>query len=537
MYKVIIVDDETSVRERLFNLINKIKNSFEVVGVFENGYDALINGVSLNPDLIITDIKMPYINGIELIKLFKLELPFIQSVIISGYDSFDFAKQAISLGVIAYITKPITLEELNATMEKAKVEIDNKLLLNKDIKQLEENNDKALALIRDNDLSRLLTLHKIPSSFKDKLFQDKLNLDYKYLILGIFDNDEEVDKITFEDNEKVTFFLANYIKSELNDAKFEYIIFKNSFEYNIFLLSNDSFDKEDIESRFSRIIIKMKKATNISLSVGFSDVGGGINSETSFKRLYIHASRALEYRTIIGLNLVLFYDDIDKNQISTSKIDENEFKTIVYEILYGKVSKAKNDIHRLLNNITLEQFKSTYFLILNNLLDSLLKSCINLNLLFNDFMPNVEMIQKLINLKTLDSVIKYFDDLVDAIDKVNKQSIQSGVDNSFNKIKNFIEKNYKNSLLSLEDVANELGYSVSYISAILKKNNTSFTKYLTGVRMEKAKTLLANKDNKLIMISSEVGYEDPYYFSHCFKKYTGISPLEYRTNEKKESFN
>lgn len=71
---------------------------------------------------------MPYINGIELIKLFKLELPFIQSVIISGYDSFDFAKQAISLGVIAYITKPITLEELNATMEKAKVEIDNKLL-------------------------------------------------------------------------------------------------------------------------------------------------------------------------------------------------------------------------------------------------------------------------------------------------------------------------------------------------------------------------------------------------------------------------
>ena len=148
---------------------------------------------------------MPYINGIELIKLFKLELPFIQSVIISGYDSFDFAKQAISLGVIAYITKSITLEELNATMEKAKVEIDNKFLLNKDIKQFEENNDKALALIRDNDLSRLLTLHKIPSSFKDKLFQDKLNLDYKYLILGIFDNDEEVDKITFEDNEKVIF--------------------------------------------------------------------------------------------------------------------------------------------------------------------------------------------------------------------------------------------------------------------------------------------------------------------------------------------
>lgn len=137
------------------------------------------------------------------------------------------------------------------------------------------------------------------------------------------------------------------------------------------------------------------------------------------------------------------------------------------------------------------------------------------------------------NLKSNDGLLNYINKLVDEINKINQGSRQSGVDNSFNRIKDFIESNYKNSFLSLDDVANELGYSVSYTSAILKKNNTSFTKYLTSVRLEKAKILLANPDNKLLIIANEVGYEDPYYFSHCFKKYTGISPLEYRTNEKK----
>lgn len=537
MYKVIIVDDETSVRERLLSLINRIKGSFEVIGVYENGYDALENGIPLNPDLIITDIKMPYVNGIELIKRAKLELPFVQSIIISGFDSFDYAKQAISLGVIGYISKPITFEELNETIEKAKVEIDNKLLLNTNVKDYQTNNDEAMRLIKDSDLCKLITLKTAPNVFKEKLVQDQIDLDYKNIILGVFNNDEESEKITFEDNELISYYLENYLRDELKEASFNYIVFRNASDYNIFLLSNTHFDIEDIEARFSRIIIKIKKATKISLSIGFSDIGEGINSDTSFRKLYRHACRVLEYRTIIGSNIVLFYDDVDKGQSSTGKIDDNEFKAISYEIVYGKIDNAKDKIHQILNNITLDSFKSTYFFILNNLLDCLLKSCVNLKMLFNDYMPNVELIQKMVSLKTIDAVINFFDNVVDAIDRINKVSRQTGVDNSFSQIKNFIENNYKNSLLSLEDVANELGFSVSYISAILKKNDVSFTKYLTKVRMEKAKVLLANEDYKIIMVANEVGYEDPYYFSHCFKKYTGISPLEYRNNEKKESFN
>ena len=91
-----------------------------MVGCFENGFDALENGISLSPDILITDIRMPYIDGIDLIKHFKREFPLLQSIIVSGYDSFDYAKEAISLGVVGYLTKPIFKDEFIATLNKAK---------------------------------------------------------------------------------------------------------------------------------------------------------------------------------------------------------------------------------------------------------------------------------------------------------------------------------------------------------------------------------------------------------------------------------
>ena len=165
-------------------------------------------------------------------------------------------------------------------------------------------------------------------------------------------------------------------------------------------------------------------------------------------------------------------------------------------------------------------------------MDAVLKSCVPLPTLFNSYMSHIDIVEKLFNNKTLDQTLQFFDELVDKIDEINKNSRLGGIENTYLQIKNYISSNYKNSLLGLEDVAKELGYSVSYISAILKKNNTSFTKSLTKERMEQAKILLMNPENKLVTIAAEVGYEDPYYFSHCFKKYFGVAPQDYRKNEK-----
>lgn len=157
MYRVIIADDESAVRERLLSLVSKLNKDFEVVGSFENGYDTLEALETLQPDLLITDIKMPYIDGIELIKQAKLELPLLQTIIISGYDSFDYAKQAIDLKVVGYISKPISFEELKEAMYKVKNEIDKELSIDKNIIDLQEQAKTNLSFIQEDDLCKLLS--------------------------------------------------------------------------------------------------------------------------------------------------------------------------------------------------------------------------------------------------------------------------------------------------------------------------------------------------------------------------------------------
>ena len=527
MYKVIIVDDEDAVRERLYQQLLSLNGDFEIVGQFQNGFDALLSGVSLAPDLLITDIKMPYIDGIDLIKRMKLELPLLQTIIISGFDSFDYAKQAISLGVIGYITKPITIDELSETLKKAKEELDKRNTIDNDLEELKRKADSGLKLMQNSDLSKLITLKDIPENFQEKLVADGIDLKYKYTILAAIDFDDELNQISYSKMELVTLYLEKYIQDELVNTNIRYILFDNSSEFGLFLLSNEKFEKEKLQEILVRILAKIKRGCETEMSIGLSEVKEDVEQK-SYRELFRHALRTLEYRTVIGSNIVIFFDDINKNKITSGKVDENEFKTITYEVLYGEISKAKERITRLLNTINTDNFKETYLFILNNLIDSLLKACVSLQSLFESYMTYDEIAVKAYSIKSNEQLIDFINMLVDKIDKINKESRQRGVEASFRQIISFIENNYKNSMLSLEDVAKELNYSVSYISAILKKNKTSFTKYLTDVRMEKAKYLLKNTEEKILSIANEVGYDDPYYFSHCFKKNSGMSPAEYR---------
>ena len=533
MYKVIIVDDEDAVRERLYQQLLSLNGDFEIVGQFQNGFDALLSGVSLAPDLLITDIKMPYIDGIDLIKRMKLELPLLQTIIISGFDSFDYAKQAISLGVIGYITKPITIDELSETLKKAKEELDKRNTIDNDLEELKRKADSGLKLMQNSDLSKLITLKDIPENFQEKLVADGIDLKYKYTILAAIDFDDELNQISYSKMELVTLYLEKYIQDELVNTNIRYILFDNSSEFGLFLLSNEKFEKEKLQEILVRILAKIKRGCETEMSIGLSEVKEDVEQK-SYRELFRHALRTLEYRTVIGSNIVIFFDDINKNKTTSGKVDENEFKTITYEVLYGEISKAKERITRLLNTINTDNFKETYLFILNNLVDSLLKACVSLQSLFETYLTYDEIAVKAYSIKSNEQLIDFINMLVDKIDKINKESRQSGVEASFRQIISFIENNYKNSMLSLEDVAKELNYSVSYISAILKKNKTSFTKYLTDVRMEKAKYLLKNTEEKILSIANEVGYDDPYYFSHCFKKNSGMSPAEYRKKWRKE---
>ena len=154
-YKLVIVEDEHDVRQRLVGLIEKSGYGFEIAAQYETGIDAYDGIISDNPDLILTDIKIPYINGIELSKMVREIYPLVKIIIITGYSEFDYAKEAANLGVLGFISKPITQENINELLEKAETSLNEEFLTGANLNRLSNFYQESLPIIRESELNCL----------------------------------------------------------------------------------------------------------------------------------------------------------------------------------------------------------------------------------------------------------------------------------------------------------------------------------------------------------------------------------------------
>ncbi len=528
MVKVIIVDDEESVRIRIRRMMEKFQDDFKVLDCFSNGFDALESGIALEPDIIITDIRMPYVSGIELIKQAKLENPLIKSIIISGYDSFDYAKEAIALGTVGYLTKPVEEAELHDALYKAKKEIEDQASLLEAKAMAEKQMASQKKFIQSEDFEKLITLKTIPENFSHKLTEDGIDLSYPHQCLLVIDTD--ADDIDYE-NQDLLYPILENLMEELFLPYVRYPFYADG-KLSVLLEGNDPFVDESFFSKLNELLFKARKASGLSLSFGISEPAEG--KEINYRKIYRHARRALEYRTVLGKGMILYFPDLEKQQSGNSvgKVDENEYKKITYLLSYGKNEDLKDQITHLIENISKPEFKESYYYILSNILDSILKASLSLGELYQSYESQVELTRLCYSLKSKEATIAFFFDLADKVGEINRKKKMDGMLTSFERIRKFIDMNYSDNNLGIEDVADELCFSVSYITAILKKNGTSFTRLLTDRRMNEAKILLSSGEERIINIAKKVGYSDPYYFSHCFKKYTGESPDEFRKKEK-----
>jgi hypothetical protein len=157
------------------------------------------------------------------------------------------------------------------------------------------------------------------------------------------------------------------------DGYVDYYSFEDSESTVVLLCTDKKINKDEIIDKLNEVIAKIKKTCDVSVSVGVSEINKG---DISYRRLYRHARRCLEYRTVVGSNIVLFFDDLEAHNSTIKaigKVDENEYKAISYDILYGKKEDAKNKIHNLVNTISTKEYSESYYFILNNLLDTILE--------------------------------------------------------------------------------------------------------------------------------------------------------------------
>lgn len=530
LYKVMLVDDEEEVREAMKRRIDWESIGFTVVASAENGEDALDKAEIYEPDVVLTDIQMPFMDGLTMLKNLKNIIPDIRSVILSGYDEFEYAKEAIKLEAEEYILKPIDSEELKKVFERIKARLDEQVSNNKDYEKLRQYYDQSIDMFRQQVLIGLLEGRQAETDLK--LFQEKysFSVESAFYCVGVFALDDPEDN-----TEKLNKTMMTISLKQIVEERFEGKIKILAINYldTIVVLARLKSTAEGIEfeKEMDRICKIAGKLFGVNVVAGLGRIYGNADGiHTSF----LEAKDASYYRMFMDSNQALCITDVEPLVNIDDYVEESQIRHIMRELKVGTKESIETEVRdfigRLKNkSISLKQlyFFYTEFLVeLSKLIrghriEDLEKSILNIN-----------AGEEMAGFSSLDSLGDRILELcLPVYEKLNSQQ-KDNTRKLAEDAKQYISDHYKEAGLSVEDICLHLGVGASYFSSVFKKNTgVSFVTYLTQVRMNEAKRLLDTTDEKSYVISGMVGYDEPNYFSYVFKKQFGVSPSKYRQKD------
>ncbi len=536
LYKVIIADDEEELRNGIIRKIDWYGNGFEVVGSAENGQEAYDLCKKYHPDLVITDIKMPFMTGLELGEKLYDTMPHTKVVIFSGFDDFEYAQKAIKINAYEYILKPIDSLKLTELLKKIKEQLDAELFEKRNIEVLRENYKRSLPILQQQFLTRLIEGRVAKEKVMDLAIQYDLELWSNFWVVSVVhaefnsDNNNE-DVMAFKnDMELVPLSLQSIVDENL----------KNSCDFKSFLYNEEVviIGKLKNENQIMEFVNQMNKICRtakyfIGLSVS-AGVGAVCDTITGIKTSYNGAKTALDYRVIMS-DKAIYIGDMEPDFSKQLQFDEEESRALMNAIKLEGSESIKSivlDIVKKFKDSRVQ--KSQYQIYLTELLSDLFKIVRSYNLdskeIFGDQFKGYFDIS---DFESLEEMGSFIFEICYKISLMIKRERMDSAKLLAEKTKAFIKEHYMESDISVESLCNYLHVSPAYFSTIFKKETgVNFITYLTDVRMEEAIKLLNTTDDKTYIISSKVGYTEPNYFSYVFKKHFGVSPSKYRNTSK-----
>lgn len=547
MVKVYLVEDEIIIRQSIKNSIDWEKEGYEFVGDASDGELALPVILKEKPDILITDIRMPFMDGLELSRMVKAELPDIKIVILSGYDDFEYAKQAIKIGVAEYLLKPVSsavlLEHLSEIAEKVRDEREDLALKKVYYQEMQENEE----LIKMKFLGELISgkLSLADAMEKGKRFHMNLSGPFYRIILFKFIQEDHVQAEQSEALAEAYEAVGNYVDG-LKDA----FRFQRGVEGWAFLLTSV---EEDMEAQTERFIEGLKEVIAPFEALTWF---GGIGSEAARLRelrySFREADKAFAGRFVQEPNQIisveqLNYEQLD-NEFDTNIFGEiNQFDQIITRFLSsGSREEVESFVGALFTEISEDHFRSLMIrqYIIMDIYATVLAFCKKLRKdtgadgeaagQMESLRENEEILKRaVLTAESVDDIKDYIGTLLDHVIELRNTLSGRRYSDIIRTARKRIEQDYMSEDISLNTVAAEVCMSPSYFSSVFSKEmGKTFIEYLTEVRMEKAKQYLVCSSMKTSEISYEVGYKDPHYFSYIFKKTQGCTPKEYRAARK-----
>jgi two-component system response regulator YesN len=525
MYSVFLVDDESIVLEGIRTKINWEESGFTYAGEATDGELAFSMIQEIKPDILITDIKMPFMDGLSLSQMLKKIQPWIKIIILTGHDEFDYAKKAISVGIEDFILKPFSPEELLASLNKIAIELDKERKQFSDMVHLKEELESTTALLRDKFLTDLVQGNLDTTTSMQRAENLQIDLLSRFYVVSISEIHPVDNNSNFFSEAKVRLF---DLLREKNDC-IAFFITPNKFV--CIVKSNSEKGKEDECYNIAEAIAH-ELSKNLDCTV-VTAIGNSVEHVSHITNSYKDAERVLELCRAVKKNRIVSVEDIKQSSDGLISLQEND--PLVDQLKYageGEIDKIITQFMGLLQN------NSEHFSIIASYL--LVDVIMAVSKLVEDLGGNIKNVMpEILTHAFVDNAVKDQETFISEIRRVltvilgyRNSRMQGKYGDVILKAKQFIEKNYASQDTCLSSVSEQVHLSPNHFSTIFSQEcGVTFIEYLTEVRIEQAKKLLKTTDMKGSDIAYETGFSDPHYFSFIFKKTTGLSPREYRNSE------
>ena len=540
MLKIFLAEDEVIVRETIKRMIPWEDLGFELVGEAADGEMALPLLLRQKPDLLITDIKMPFMDGLTLAKVAKKEIPGLKVVILSGYDDFNYAKQAINIGVEDYLLKPITknalierLTEIRSRYEHEKTQKEYYEKFHREMQAYEKNSSRDFFEALVSGSMDMMEIYRR----SEKLGLDIVAEAYNVLIFTMnCEEDFSGQREGYSEWEAESLELLEEFFSENTSA----MLFRcNIFSCGVLIKGQKETIEENTRSCVSEIqrILDRKEQKR----QWFVAAGEPVERLSQIQKSYYSASRAFSQRYLYDEN-ILYYDEMasmEKKNVTEDdstylqKVDVNALNPVILQkfLSNGLLEETENFVKDYFYAIGQEPLESLVF-----------RNYVTLNVRFSvmSFLKEIGCDTRTLEQEDTEDVLsessKSLENAIAYAEKIISQAIALRDQNSGNKNRSilktavdFIDSHYMEEDMSLNKAANAANVSANHFSALFSQNmGQTFIEYLTNLRMNKAKEYLRCTSMRSSEIAGEIGYKDAHYFSYLFKKTQGMTPSDYR---------